>query len=300
MEPSVAVLVKPAVWRSRSRRAVVDRLTEQGAVVLGGSTIAELRTEIARLPAGSTIAACGGDGTVHLAVNAIAQSDRRLAIVPLGTGNDIARHFGIPRGAKAAAHVRPGPAATVQIDLGLITTGTGTRRYYAGVASCGFDARVNERANRYRGPSGTAKYLVALAGELSALAPTELEITDASGRRQQAVTMVAVGNTSSYGGGMRVCPAARADDGWLHVTTVDPVSRRLLVRVLPRVFNGSHVRHPAVTVSETQAMHLSGDAFPVYADGERVGSGPVTIEVVPRALRLVVPGPAGDRLSLGL
>jgi diacylglycerol kinase (ATP) len=175
------------------------------------------------------------------------------------------------------------------VDLGHISCEDGTSRFFAGVASCGFDAQVNERANGYRGPQGTAKYLVAVMAELKALSSREMRVEDDNGARSSMLTMVAIGNTSRYGGGMRVCPAADARDGLLTVTAVDRVSRRTLVAVLPRVFTGSHVTHEAVTVGSTTRIALSGAAFPVYADGERVGMGPVEVTSVPRALRILLP-----------
>jgi diacylglycerol kinase (ATP) len=280
-----ALLIKPAVWRNRRRRAVVEQMCANGAVVVESHTIDDIAAEVAALPSSTMLVACGGDGTVHLAVNAVAGTGRPLAIVPLGTGNDVARHFGLrPTSANDVWN-----APTTQVDLGHIQCADGTKRYFAGVASCGFDAQVNERANRYRGPQGTAKYLAALVAELRALGTMQTHIRDDHGSRHEHVTLVAVGNTRSYGGGMRVCPTADACDGAFDITLVAPVTRRTLLRVLPRVFTGTHVHHPAVTTSQTSFVEIGGDPFPVYADGERIGHGPARFDVVAGALTLVMP-----------
>jgi diacylglycerol kinase (ATP) len=173
------------------------------------------------------------------------------------------------------------------MDHGLIALADGQSRKFVGVASCGFDAQVNERANRYRGPTGTLKYLFALLVELSKLSARELEILVAGeAPRSERMTLVAVGNTTSYGGGMKMCPTANAADGLLEVTFVAKVSRRVLLRVLPKVFWGTHVKHSLVTQTSCTKIDISGESFPVYADGERVGVGPVSVHVVAGGLRV--------------
>ena len=155
------------------------------------------------------------------------------------------------------------------------------------IASCGFDAQVNERANTYRGPAGTLKYLVALAVELIKLNSREFVVsTDGGGKITGRFTLIAVGNTSSYGGGLKMCPTADAFDQHFEVTYVDKVTRRLLVRVLPKVFWGGHTKHRQVTQSVAQKIEIGGDEFPVYADGEKIGHGPVVITLHPGAMRV--------------
>ena len=272
-----ALLVKPAVWQRARHRAVLEQLSDSGAVVLRGGDAAVLRREITDLEV-TRIIACGGDGTVHLAVNAIQGTGVSLAVVPMGTGNDFARHLGVRTPAAGLAALQHGAASA--IDVGVIQCADQPERFFVGIASCGFDAQVNERANGYPGPPGTAKYLAAVLGELRHLTALPLEVSLDQVRHDGCYTLIAVGNTSSYGGGMRMCPTAQFDDGKLDITTVAQVRRRTLLRVLPRVFRGSHVRHPAVTQHQAEHVLVSGATFPVYADGERVGSGPVQISVL--------------------
>jgi diacylglycerol kinase (ATP) len=104
------------------------------------------------------------------------------------------------------------------------------------------------------------------------------------------VTLIAVGNTCWYGGGMKVCPGADPSDGQFDVTVVGPISRRELVRTRPRLTAGTHVEHAAVTVHRAARVQLTSPGVTTYADGERVAPLPATAECVPGALRVVGTG----------
>lgn len=283
-----ALLIKPTVKQTRSGRKILATINELGAIELTGANIPQLRSELEILQAthqGLVVVACGGDGTVHLAVNSLPNMKIPVAVVPLGTGNDFARFIGIKNPIEGIASLKSGmPTA---LDLGVISLPDGQTRKFVGVVSCGFDAQVNERANTYRGPTGTLKYLIALLVELSKLSARQLEILiPGEAIRIESMTLVAIGNTTSYGGGMKMCPTADAHDGLLEVTFVAKVSRRLLLRVLPKVFWGTHVEHPLVTQASCVNIQIKGETFPVYADGERVGVGPVSVHVVADGLRV--------------
>jgi diacylglycerol kinase (ATP) len=203
----------------------------------------------------------------------------------MGTGNDFARYLGIKKPAQAFWTFNN--HAPVCMDMGTIELIDGSIIRFAGIASCGFDAQVKERANTYRGPAGTLKYLVALAVELVKLNSREFVVsTDGGANQAGRFTLIAVGNTSSYGGGLRMCPTADAFDQQFEVTYVDKVTRRLLVRVLPKVFWGGHTKHRQVTQTSAQNIEIGGDEFPVYADGEKIGHGPVVITLHPGAMRV--------------
>lgn len=289
---SAALLVKPKVAGSRRGQQLVASLVEQGAYVVQSSTASTIRSELTNLIANNhaiqTLVAVGGDGTVHLALNAISETDISLAVIPMGTGNDLARAIGINTVNDALRVLTVGSAT--QSDVGLITLDSGEHRYYIGIASCGFDAQVNERANKYRGPSGTIKYLAAVLREIAGLQAKDLVITSTLDSQTKSIsekcTLVAIGNTNSYGGGMKMCPQASIHDGYFDVTKVAQARRRTLLRVLPQVFSGGHVRHPLVTTSRAQVISVS-QADPetapllIYADGEFVGAGDATFTLMP-------------------
>jgi diacylglycerol kinase (ATP) len=166
-------------------------------------------------------------------------------------------------------------------------------RWYLCVLSAGVDAAVSARAATLHRPRGRARYVRALAVELPAFRPYGFRVTLDDGVWDSPATLVAVANTASFGGGMRIAPDARVDDGLLDVVLGGPLSRSALVRLFPSVYTGGHVRHPAVQVVRSRTVVLerraTGATPPVaYADGEPVGPLPLRIEVHPGAVRLLV------------
>jgi diacylglycerol kinase (ATP) len=284
----IALLVKPKLVASKKLDSVLRELADLDPVALQGSDTDSIKSEIAalwELDKNLIVVACGGDGTFHLALNSLPDLQIPIAVLPMGTGNDLARYLGIKKPKMGIAALRTG--APVKMDMGTIELEDGSSRRFAGIASCGFDAQVNERANTYRGPAGTVKYLVALAVELVKLCSREFVVsTDGEEKGTGRFTLIAVGNTSSYGGGLKMCPTADAFDQSFEVTYVDHVTRRLLLRVLPKVFWGGHTKHRQVTQSVARRIEIAGDQFPVYADGEKVGHGPVVITLHPGAMRV--------------
>lgn len=240
----------------------------------------------------------GGDGMVSLGVNLVAGTRTPLGIVPSGTGNDMARGLGIPVDNTEAA-IRLLLDALEQppreIDAGLIdhtgSDGEPTQTWFACVLSAGFDALCNERANRMTRPKGKSRYTIALLLELATLTPIhyslELDgiVTEFDG------ILAAVGNNTSFGGGMLITPQAVLDDGLFDVITLDPVSRFQLLRLFPQIFTGTHVSDPRVTVRRAKRIRILADGVVAYADGERVGPLPIDIRVVPRALRVLATAP---------
>jgi diacylglycerol kinase (ATP) len=284
----IALLIKPKLMASKKLDSVLTELADLDPIQLTGDNADSIKSEIASLwerDHNLIVVACGGDGTFHLALNSLPDMQIPIAVLPMGTGNDLARYLGVKKPKLGIAALRYG--APVKMDMGTIELTDGSSRRFAGIASCGFDAQVNERANTYRGPAGTIKYLVALAVELVKLNSREFVVsTDGGGKIIGRFTLIAVGNTSSYGGGLKMCPTANAFDQSFEVTYVDHVTRRLLVRVLPKVFWGGHTKHRQVTQSSVQKIQIGGDEFPVYADGEKVGHGPVVITLHPGAMRV--------------
>ncbi len=295
MVADVAMLVNPASGGGRAAgaaRRAIDHLRGAGVGVaeLAGRDEAEAlglaRDAVAR--GTGALVACGGDGIVNVALQAVAGTRTPFGVIPAGTGNDHARMLGISRHDPVAAArvVRDGHARP--IDLGRVT-GAGGDRWFGTVLAGGFDAKVSDRTNRMSWPRGRLRYNLAIVAELAALKPMEYVI-ELDGRRWETrATLVAVGNGRSYGGGMRICPSAVDDDGRFDVTVIGEVPARRLVRVLPTVYKGTHVDYPQVTTYRARSVAVSTPGVTAYADGERFMPLPVTCECVSRAAFALVP-----------
>ncbi|MFD1720778.1 diacylglycerol/lipid kinase family protein [Amnibacterium endophyticum] len=301
MAARLVVAVNPAAGRGRgaeSGRRAVDALRAAGHEAHGldapdaARLEALLRDRIRRDPPDAVVVV-GGDGTVHLAVNVLAQTGTPLGIVPVGTGNDLARCLGLPHEDPGAAIDRLLTALGGEVprtrDVDAVRTSAG--RWFAGMLSAGFDAAVNARANRMQRLSGTPRYVAAVLLEVLGLRPRAYRITtDRDTRRLEAV-LVTVGNSASIGGGMRLTPDARMDDGLLDVLLAAPLKRVQLLRLLPKVFDGSHVLDEHVEMLRGRVVTIDtddrGPAITAYADGEPLAPLPLTVEVVPGALRVL-------------
>ena len=291
MTRQLALLVNPTSGKGRGARTlqpVADRLRRSGAevdVVVGRDADEAFDRLRDRVAAGvDGVVAVGGDGLVNIALQVVGGTGVPLGIIPAGTGNDIARSLGLFPGEPIAAADLVVTGRTRAVDLG-----RANGRWFAAVLGSGFDSLVNERANRMTWPRGRARYNLAILAELRTFRPVPF-VLDLEGESWHTEAMlVAVGNGSSYGGGMRVCPDARLDDGLLDVTVLGPISKPEFVRVFPTVYRGTHVHHPAVTVRRARRVTLRAGGVTAYADGERVTVLPVTCDAVPGALVVYAP-----------
>lgn len=293
----IAVLLNPTAGRGRFRSsvpAVLETLRTAGsAVQILTATSAEAALSAARaaVEAGAgALVVGGGDGTVNLGLQAVAGTGVALGAIPMGTGNDIVREVGLPSDPIAAAQVVADALRTGRcrrVDLARVVPAVGPPRWFGGVLGAGFDAMVNERANRMRFPRGTRRYDVAIVAELVRLKPRPYTLRlDGVEHRLHAV-LVAIGNTPAYGGGMRICPAADATDGLLDIVVAGPISRTTLIRIKPRVYAGTHVSHPMVTSYRARVVEIDAEGITAYVDGERTSPLPVTVSAVPGALTLL-------------
>jgi diacylglycerol kinase (ATP) len=288
----VAVLVSPSAGRGRARLAADGVLTALREGGLDPEVLAATSREAAEEQARAAVAggaaavvAVGGDGAVHAALQAVAGTGTPLGVVPAGTGNDLALALGVPRDPVAAAR-----AVAEDVTAGrsrTVDAGRTGERWWATVLCCGFDSAVTDRANRLRWPRGPRRYDLAILAELARLRPHEVTLVLDGERRTVPVTLIAVGNTSWYGAGMRICPGADPTDGRFDVTVVGPLSRRELVRARPMLTEGTHVEHPAIEVHRATRVELSCDGVNTYADGEPVAPLPAVAECVPGALTVV-------------
>jgi diacylglycerol kinase (ATP) len=243
------------------------------------------------------VVAMGGDGMVGACASGLADAgpDARaaLGVVPAGGGNDLARSLGLPpHDPLAAAALLPGLARR-RVDL---ARADGLR--FLNVAGAGFDAEVNRLANaRLRRAPMTLRYVGALLAKLAVERPARFTLT-LDGRRQElAAWLVVVANGRSYGGGMRVAPGARLDDGQFDVVVVGDLGRAGFLATFPKVYSGRHLEHPLVGVHHARRVELAADRpRAVYADGEHAGELPMAFELEPSALTVLA---AADAPGLG-
>jgi diacylglycerol kinase (ATP) len=298
---NVTLLVNPAARggaHTGSATRAAERLCAHDVrtTIISGGSAAE-SSELLRTAVSSgtdAVVVAGGDGTVHLAIQELAGTGVPLGIIPAGTGNDMASALGL-RGldAEAAADAIIS-GRTRLIDLGRVTRVDGGTAYFGTVLASGFDSRVNDRANAMRWPRGGSRYNIAILIEFLTLRgiPYEIDMTLADGTSERIVgdlVMGTVGNGRSYGGGIPICPEADPADGVLDVTLVRPAGRLRLLRLLPRVYKGTHTTVAEVSTHRVRSVRLSSPDVTAYADGDPIGRLPLTIDVAPASLRVFTP-----------
>ena len=198
----------------------------------------------------------GGDGMVSAGLRLLAdEPERVLGVIPAGTGNDTARSLGIPlKDPEAAARVIAAGEVS-HVDLGEATVGAGTSaevvRRFSTVMACGLDSKVNDRANQMRWPRGKRRYDLSMLLELPRFKAPRFRIRLDDRELDAECMLIAVGNGPSYGGGMRICPEARMDDGRFQLTLVNKISKPTLLTIFPKVFSGRHVEAPRRSTSTT-------------------------------------------------
>src|SRR5215469_10282666 len=250
----------------------------------------------------------GGDGTVHRHLRALVQLQLPALVVPAGSGNDFARALGLLREDDSLAAWKKfmaGSSRVCAVDLGMITPVVPAAQtkadpaYFSCAAGVGLDGEIARRANELpRWLRGHGGYALSLPGALLGFRPFVLKLktesdespTPAVARPDPRVVAAVFANTPVYGGGMRIAPKARMDDGLLDVCLIRNISKLKLLSVFPTVYFGRHLGIREVDYfSATRAYVETDGPLDVYADGEHVGRTPVEIGVAPSALRVIVP-----------
>ena len=286
------VIYNPYAGRGRARRHVAyaeERLRARGARVdLESSTdpddLVRIASESSR--AGyDRVVIVGGDGSLNLALREFDLERGTLGLIPTGSGDDFAKVLGIPRDVRRACDaIIDGSAREVDVALA-----NGKR--YLGVAGFGFDSEVAAFANRnVKWLRGSAVYLYAIFRVLPKFTPHLVRMRQDNGAREMPIMFACVGNSRQYGGGIRITPDAKVDDGLLDLCIVHETTRVELLKTLPKAYTGAHVKSPFVEMSRGRDFHFETERpLDVYADGEPLTKTPVTFGMTGESLRFVVP-----------
>ena len=284
----VVLLANPTAGKGATARALAPvrhRLLAAGFTVRDVTghdadlALQEIRTAVTG--GAESVLAVGGDGTVHLALQAVAGTGIPLGIVATGTGNDAARALGLP--------LNDVDAALDVVEAGrtrLVDAARAGDRWFLTVMAAGFDAVVNERANRMSWPQGRMRYNIATAVELTTFRPLPYSLELDGQRLELDAMLVAVGNGPSFGGGLRIAEGAVMDDGMLDVVVIRPVGRLELVKTYPKLFRGTHTTHPQYEHHRARRITVAVPGVVAYADGERLAPLPLTVECIPSAVKV--------------
>ncbi|MEA2651539.1 MAG: hypothetical protein QOI85_1260 [Chloroflexota bacterium] len=292
------VIVNPTAGGGRALRSVSwlrERLVTRPDVRL---EITRRRGEAEALAAeagGShdRVIVVGGDGTVQEVVNGLLSygEPAAMGIVPLGSGNDLARSMGLPVELASAWRIAIGNA-TRRIDVAHARNGSGAERLFASAGGIGFDAQVAAAMADRRGwQAGRAGYLLSTLNELRRFENRHVRLTIDGATETADVLFVAIANGAYYGGGMRIAPGASIDDGRLDVCVVGDISRLTVLRQLPNLYRGTHVNHPAVSMRSGTIVEADGDGDTrIHLDGEPFGALPLRVRVSHQALAVASTG----------
>ncbi|MGN6167888.1 MAG: diacylglycerol/lipid kinase family protein [Solirubrobacteraceae bacterium] len=277
-----------AVGRARKLEAVRRRLVESGLEVQVAATDSAdhaAALALAAAQAGEEVVAFGGDGMVRIAAAAIYGVDAVLGILPGGRGNDFATALGIPRDLRAACEV------VVSGRVRSVDAGQVDGQLFVGIASIGLESEVTPIANAAPRIGGRAVYLAATVYGLARWQPARFEVRADDEECAFTGYMAAVANSGRFGGGMRLAPDARLDDGVLDLVMIEYIPRLQFLRATPKVFKGTHGSEPNVHMRKASSVRLAADRpFAVYADGDEVGRTPAEVTTLPRAVNVRTPG----------
>jgi len=296
----VAFLVNPASANgSTGKRWPELRQRAQGLGLDGDQLLSERQghlTALAREAAAShdLLVVVGGDGTLNEVVNGVAGLETELAVLPAGTGQDFGKTHGIPTAFDDAVRVALTGAAR-PVDLGRATFRDGANgeavRYFANVGSAGMSGAVARRANSMsKRLGGRTTFFYALVREFVAWKNTEVTVTLDGDERRGPMHDVIVANGRWHGGGMKLAPDAKPDDGLFDVVLIGDVTKLDFVTTAPKLYSGKHVGHPRVEVLRSATVGVdASQPLPIELEGETVGTTPARFEIVPGALRVRTP-----------
>lgn len=289
------------VWKEF--QAVLERDKAEYRVLSASSTeevCAAFREKISQGERPRAVIVIGGDGTVHGVLEVVLEAQIPLGVIPAGSGNDLVRSLQLPWDVQGAWDlIREGRCGMIDVlSVGGIPS--------ISIAGAGLDAEVAYQNNRSmlkkvlnRLGLGQAAYIWSLLRVLCTFRAESVIMTlDGRAFPLHKVWLVAMANLPYYGGGMYICPEARANDSQINVCIVSGVSRLGLLRAFPKVYRGAHLDHPAITMYQGREVGIrqassadeSLDRKPLrlHGDGELIGTAPIQVTIDQRKLHILV------------
>ncbi len=312
MPNDVCVILNPCAGRGAGhdvRSQVTDRLAGAGVKFdLVETARRGHATELAlaaRANGHRVVVAVGGDGTVNEVINGLALAAQRgepvgrLALWPIGTGNDFADMLGVSRDFTTIAN-KIAAGQTRRVDLGRATVkspqGEQVVRYFGNNVGLGFEAQVTLESYKIKRISGPLRYLIAVFWALRHYRAPLVDLAWEKGsetweQRRQYSLLVSVGNSRRTGGAFFMTPDAVMDDGMLDIALAKSLSIGGILRLLPKVLRATHRHDPAIEFARSARIRFACDStVPVHLDGEVVMSNvcQAEIELLPRELEVIV------------
>ena len=297
MSPRKAILISnPKTGRYASRRRPVQRLAAH-LESLGLKIDLKLTqrpgdaTEIAARAARngtSDVIVAGGDGTINEAIQGLAGTNARLAIIPRGTGNVLARELGLPLDDEQAMKiVAQGKSRQIYLGLAIDET-TNERRHFVLMAGIGLDASVVGRVQpKLKKRIGKAAFWVSGLSHLADWNPRPF-ILEINGHKYTS-TFAAIGKAARYGGDLAITPGARLDQPEFEICIIDTRSRLRYLHLLSQAMRHGMPRNTSeVQFVNAETVKAHGDAH-VQIDGELLGHLPMRFEIAPHSLNIIVP-----------
>lgn len=287
---NICLLINPLAGNGNSLKKLariekaLNNLPINYRSIITQSILHAQQTAIEAARNGEYVAVLGGDGSMSVIAEALMNTDGILVPLPAGSGNDFARSINYPKDPVAACNILAYGREAI-IDMG-----QANERPFLTICSLGIESMAMQVVNRAKMIKGRFLYAYAGFRTLPNWKPADFRITVDGKAFDHTGYTVAIANTPSYGGGMRLAPNASIEDGLLDIVTIGAVSKYRFLLNIPGVFKGAHINKNGVNITRGSQIHIEADSkYVVYADGELVSPPPVLIKCIPNALRILMP-----------
>lgn len=232
------------------------------------------------------IVAVGGDGTINEIVNGIVGKNVKLGIIPVGSGNDFVKAINIPLKLNAALDT------LLALNTSFVDVGKAGTVYFQNGLGIGFDAWVVEESLKVTKLRGNAIYLYSVLRTIYGYQAPFMHCSYDNQMREEKLFMISVGNGTSMGGGFKLTPFAKLDDGLLDLTIIKDLTKWEIYQNLISVYFGKHTRMPQVTIGRTKKLQIeSEEGFAAHVDGELLSLNIKSLEItiIPKSLEIIIP-----------